>query len=100
MKPIGQSNALSQQIRWLTWLIARSCGGPGGGGYPASPAAAPGTRATAAIRIVDRYGRQIPSGKRDVGGQIFDVTVGPVENEFTFMPDTVNITVGDTVRWA
>jgi plastocyanin len=99
MKPIGQSNALSQQIRWLTWLIAMSCWWPAQGGDTASPAAAPENRATAAIRIVDQYGRQIPSGKRDVGSQIFDVTVGPVENEFTFMPDTVNITVGDTVRW-
>ena len=27
------------------------------------------------------------------------MTVGPKENEFTFMPDTVNISVGDTVRW-
>jgi len=27
------------------------------------------------------------------------VTVGPLENEFTFVPDTVNIRVGDTVRW-
>ena len=27
------------------------------------------------------------------------MTVGPLENEFTFVPDTVNISVGDTVRW-
>jgi len=59
----------------------------------------PENRATAAIRMVDQYGRQALSGKRDVGSQIFDVTVGPVGNEFTFMPDSVNIGVGDTVRW-
>ena len=53
----------------------------------------------AAIRIVDQYGRQAPTGKRYVGSEIFDVTVGPLENEFTFVPDTVNIRVGDTVRW-
>lgn len=34
-----------------------------------------------------------------MGSQIFDVIVGPEENEFTFKPDTVNIRVGDTVRW-
>jgi plastocyanin len=53
----------------------------------------------AAIRILDQYGRQVPGGKRDVGGQIFDVIVGPEGNEFSFVPDTVNINVGDTVRW-
>jgi len=61
--------------------------------------AAPENRATAAIRIVDQYGREAPSGKRDVGSEIFDVTVGPLGNEFSFVPDTVNISVGDTVRW-
>ena len=61
--------------------------------------AAPENRATHSIRIVDQYGRQVPSGKPDAGSEIFDVTVGPLENEFTFLPDTVNISVGDTVRW-
>src|SRR5215475_5701104 len=56
-------------------------------------------RPTAAIRIVDQYGRQARSGKPDVGSEIFNVTVGPVGNEFSFVPDIVNITVGDTVRW-
>jgi len=55
--------------------------------------------AIAPIRIVDQYGRQAPNGKRYVGSKIFDVIVGPVGNEFSFVPDTVNITVGDTVRW-
>ena len=47
----------------------------------------------------DQHGRQAVSGKRDVGNQIFDVTVGPIGNEFTFDPDTATIRVGDTVRW-
>jgi plastocyanin len=51
------------------------------------------------IRIVDQHGHHVPSGRRLGGGQIFDVTVGPVNKEFQFVPDTVNITVGDTVRW-
>ena len=59
----------------------------------------PEIQTVAAIRIFDQYGRQVPSGKRDVGSQTIDVTVGPLENEFSFMPDTVNIRVGDTVRW-
>ena len=61
--------------------------------------AASENRATLAIRIVDQCGRQVPRGKRDVGSEIFDVTVGPLGNEFSFVPDTVNISVGDTVRW-
>ena len=61
--------------------------------------AAPENRATPAIRIVDQYGRQAPSGKPNAGREIFDVTVGPQGNEFSFAPDTVNISVGDTVRW-
>lgn len=99
MKRIEQSNALSQQIRWLTWLIAMLCSWPAQGGDTASPAAASENGATSGIRIVDQYGREVPSGKPDAAGEIFDVTVGPVENEFTFMPDTLNISVGDTVRW-
>ena len=61
--------------------------------------AIPENRAIAGIRIVDQHGRQALSGKRDVGSEVFDVTVGPKTNEFTFMPDTANISLGDTVRW-
>jgi len=61
--------------------------------------ATPENRVNPTIRIVDQYGRQVPSGKPDVRSQIFDVTVGPMGNEFTFAPDMVNISVGDTVRW-
>ena len=43
--------------------------------------AAPENRRTPTIRIIDQYGRQVPSGKRDVGSEIFDVAVGPLENE-------------------
>ncbi len=59
----------------------------------------PENRVTPTIRIVDQYGRQVPSGTPDTGSQIFDVTVGPQGNEFSFTPDMVNISVGDTVRW-
>jgi plastocyanin len=75
------------------------CLWPAEGGDTAGADATPTNCASAAIRIVDQYGRQALSGKRDVGSQIFDVTVGPLENEFTFMPDSVTIAVGDTVRW-
>jgi plastocyanin len=99
MKTIGQSTATSQQIGWLTYLVALVCLWPAVTGVTASADTTQENHAIAMIRIVDQYGRQAPSGKRDVGSQIFDVTVGPLENEFTFLPDSVTISVGDTVRW-
>jgi plastocyanin len=54
-------------------------------------------RATHVIRIVDQNGRPAMSGVPSGGGQIFDVAVG--QGGFVFVPDTVNISVGDTVRW-
>jgi|SRR5581483_2951274 len=50
-----------------------------------------------AIHIVDRNGRPVASGVPSGNGQIFDVAVG--QGGFVFVPDTVNISVGDTVRW-
>ena len=99
MKVIRESNAISQQALWLTLLLAMVCLWRAEGGDTASADAAPENYAILPIRIVDHYGHQAPSGKRYVGSEIFDVTVGPVGNEFSFVPDTVNISVGDTVRW-
>ena len=48
------------------------------------------------IRILDQNGRPAVSGIPSPNGKIVDVTVGP---GFAFHPDTVNISVGDTVRW-
>jgi plastocyanin len=56
-------------------------------------------RAYPAVRIVDQHGRQVPSGRRLAGSQVFDVAVGPSGNKIRFVPDTLNISVGDTVRW-
>jgi plastocyanin len=58
-----------------------------------------GEEHAAPIKIVDEYGREAQSGERPAGGQIFDVAVGPVDNVIRFVPDTLNISVGDTVRW-
>jgi plastocyanin len=52
--------------------------------------------ATHVIRIVDQNGRPAVSGVPSGTGQIVDLSVGP---GFAFDPDTVNISVGDTVRW-
>src|SRR5215831_16144800 len=51
------------------------------------------------VRILDQHGRQVRSGRRLASSQIFDVAVGPMGDKLRFVPDTVNISVGDTVRW-
>ena len=51
---------------------------------------------SAPLRIVDQNGRPAVSGVPSATSQIVDVMVGP---DFAFHPDTVNISVGDTVRW-
>ena len=99
MNPIVQSNATARQAAWLTVLLAIVFLWPAEGGDKPSTDATSENYAIAPIRIVDQYGRQAPSGKRYVGSEIFDVTVGPVGNELRFVPDTVTITAGDTVRW-
>ena len=50
------------------------------------------------IRIVDQNGQPDVSGFPSAISTTFDVTVGP-GGGFTFDPSTVNISVGDTVRW-
>jgi plastocyanin len=49
-----------------------------------------------AIHIVDQNGRPAVNGVSSATSQIFDVQVGP---GFAFVPNEVNISVGDTVRW-
>jgi plastocyanin len=99
MNLIVQSNARARQTAWLTVLLAIVFLWPAQAGDKPSADATSENYAITPIRIVDQYGRPAPSGKRYVGSEIFDVTVGPVGNEFSFVPDTVNIRVGDTVRW-
>jgi len=55
-------------------------------------------RPAARIVIVDANGREVPSARPSSVSQTFDVTVAP-GFQFIFSPDTVNISVGDTVRW-
>src|SRR5438093_2930078 len=58
----------------------------------------PHTKSAPPIRIFDQNGQPAVNGVPSVTGTIFDVTVGR-GNGFQFVPDTVNISVGDTVRW-
>jgi plastocyanin len=52
--------------------------------------------AAAPISIFDQNGRPAVSGVPSATSTTVDVTVGP---DFAFHPNTVNISVGDTVRW-
>src|SRR5689334_21020450 len=53
---------------------------------------------SAPIRIFDQNGRVAVNGSPSATGTIVDVTVAP-GGALTFSPSTVNISVGDTVRW-
>jgi plastocyanin len=50
------------------------------------------------IRILDQNGQPAVNGVPSTTGTIVDVTVAPGGTD-TFSPSTVNISVGDTVRW-
>src|SRR6266404_2578369 len=53
--------------------------------------------ATARLRIFDQNGQPAASGVPSATSTIVDVAVG--QGGDVFVPDTVNISVGDTVRW-
>jgi plastocyanin/N-acetylneuraminic acid mutarotase len=59
--------------------------------------AQPKTPTAPGIHIVDQNGRTAVSGVPSGGGQIIDVAVG--QGGDVFVPDSVNISAGDTVRW-
>ena len=50
------------------------------------------------IQIFDQNGQPAVNGVPSATSTIFEVTVAP-GGSFTFDPSTVNISVGDTVRW-
>ncbi len=54
--------------------------------------------AAAPIRILDQNGQPAVNGVPSATSTIVDVTVAP-GGTLTFSPSTVNISVGDTVRW-
>jgi plastocyanin len=56
------------------------------------------TKSAPPIRILDQNGQPAVSGVPSATSTIVDVTTGG-GNGFQFVPNTVNISVGDTVRW-
>jgi plastocyanin len=79
----------------LTGAATFSASAFGSGQGAASLPKAPTARA---IKIVDQNGRPDPGAQPSATSQIFDVAVGPGGSR-SFSPSTVNIAVGDTVRW-
>ena len=60
-------------------------------------ASMPDAKSAPSIRIVDQNGQPAVNGVQSPNGTIVDVAVG--KGGDVFVPDTVNISVGDTVRW-
>jgi plastocyanin len=98
MKMIGRRTK-AQQTWWITMLLSTGFLWSAVAGDTTTPGGSCQSHEAAPLRIVDQYGRPVPTEKRAVGGNVFDVTVGPKGNELSFVPDSVNIVVGDTVRW-
>jgi plastocyanin len=88
---------MNTRTYWLPILLSIQSLLPDESGDKANPNATRQSRPS--INIVDQYGRHVPNTVRDVGGRIFDVTVGPANNYLVFAPATLGIIVGDTVRW-
>jgi plastocyanin len=95
-KTMKRFSAVVRLTFWMTTMFAMvflSQAQPGHKGLATTQQKKP---AAPGIRIVDQNGRPAVSGV-PAGGQIFDVAVG--QGGDVFVPDTVNISVGDTVRW-
>ena len=89
------SNA-ARLVFWVTAISAigflvRAESGEKRANMPSRPSAPP-------LRIVDQNGQPAVSGIPSPNGTTVNVTVGP-GGGFTFDPDVVNISVGDTVQW-
>ena len=89
------SNA-ARLIFWVTVIVATGFLVRAESGE--KQASMPGGKSGPPVRIVDQNGRPAVSGVPSTTSTTVDVTVGP-GGGFTFDPSTVNISVGDTVRW-
>src|SRR5438876_12299231 len=91
-----RSNFVARPIFWLAMMFAivflvRAESGDRRATMPRTNSAPP-------IRIFDQNGQPAVNGVPSATSTIVDVTVGG-GNGFQFVPATVNISVGDTVRW-
>ena len=93
-----QSNVVSRWICWFVIMVGIAILSPSEFAGERAAATPQRQRAATAITILDQNGRPVPSARPSATSQIFDVTVGP-GGVTVFSPDTLNISVGDTVRW-
>src|SRR5256886_4904330 len=92
-----RSNAAAPPIFWVAIMFAigfltQAESGDRHTSMPQIKSAPPG-----AIRVLDQNGQPAVNGVPSATSTIFDVAVG--QGGFVFVPNTVNISVGDTVRW-
>jgi plastocyanin len=98
MNRIVHTNAKARQSATLaSLLVILSLWNANAGDKPSSNTTMQ-SYGTVPLRIFDQYGREAFSGTRETDSQTFDVAVGP-GTDLAFVPNTVNISVGDTVRW-
>jgi plastocyanin len=90
-------NIAVRLIFWLAAMFAMAFSSQAESGDRHTTTAQQRQTSAHTIRIVDKKGRPAVSGKPSGTGQIVDVAVG--QGGFVFVPDTVNISEGDTVRW-
>ena len=95
---LKRSNMIARRICWLVVMAGVAFFAPSEIGAQQAPATLQKRGAPAAITIVDQNGRRVLDTPPSATTQIFDVTVGP-GGAFAFSPATLNISVGDTVRW-
>lgn len=86
----------AQPILWVAVIAA--VGMTGSAAVGAERAADSKKERPAAILVFNQEGRAVPSGLPSATSQTFDVSVGPGAQRI-FSPSTVNISVGDTVKW-
>jgi plastocyanin len=98
MNLIVHTNAKTRQIATLAALLTIASLSPAKAGDKPGADLMAQNYGAPRLHIVDQYGREAVSGTPDVDSQVFDVTVGP-GTDLAFVPNTVNISVGDTVRW-
>ena len=89
---------IARRICWLVVMAGVAFLAPSEIGARRAPAILQKRGAPPAITIVDQNGRRVPNTPPSATSQIFDVTVGPGGVQ-VFSPATLNISVGDTVRW-
>lgn len=93
-----RSNSVVRRICCLMVMFAVAGFSPSEFGREHKAIALEKKSTAAPIIILDQHGRAVSDNAPSGTSQIFDVAVGP-NNTLQFLPSTVSISPGDTVRW-